>query len=204
MDPKLTRSHEHLKSETVSYIINSGFSRNSQKHIRRIQKQIEDKFSDIVWALPPDSLHITLMDWLAPFVDYGEHSDIVFHDIVGEYSHNLREILGRFTSLQLHFNTIKVSPTTIFIQATDSSLYNEIRGAFLERTDLLPNTKRPPTIVHTSIVRFTKEYDLTFIEDFVSRLKIDFIEEVKEFRLVRETQLPMLEYEIIDSFCIGR
>lgn len=202
MESEKTIRHEHLKGETVSYVINSSFSDEFKNYIETIQEKIKDQFGNVVWNIPKESLHITLMDWLAPFVDYGKHPDELFKEIETEYKTVLREVLADVVLNPLHFETIKVSPTTIFIQANNDSSLNKIRETFLQKINLLPNTKQPPHIAHSSIIRFTQEYELAPIEKCISSLEIHFTETLSEFRLVRETKLPMLEYEVIDVFPI--
>lgn len=202
MNNVLTQRHEHLEGKTISYVVNSGFSKSAQQCIASIQRKIEKEFGEAVWSIPKASLHITLMDWLAPFVDYGEDPDILFRKISSEYTKALIAALHEVRFVHIHFDTICVSPTTIFLQASKSDQLNRIREHVLKSIELLPSTKEPPDITHASIIRFTKETPIAPIAEYVSGLDISLEETLDEFRLVRETKLPMLEYEIIDTFKI--
>ena len=87
----------------------------------------------------------------------------------------------------------------IMIGQDDGSM-QQIRQKFLDNVDLLPQTKRPPGIIHSSIVRFRKEQKLQPIIDFVAQEKLSLNLAISAFRLVRETSLPMLEYEVIKEY----
>lgn len=200
IDMKKTQRHEHTEKNTISYVINSGISDKLARKVEKMQKVLKAEFGDIIWLLPKDALHITLMDWLAPFVDYQGHPDELFDKLKEEYIGVLKTVLQDQKSIQVYFNIVKVSPTTIIIQGKDDGSYAQIRKKFLEKIDLLPGTKFPPGIVHASIARFAGEDDMQKAEEIVPKLSIDLTETVKEFRLVRETKLPMLEYEVLERF----
>ena len=200
IENKLTKRHEHINGETVSYVINSALSLGLRSEIIRLQLQLIANFPAVVWLIPEGSLHITLMDWLAPFTNYNESPDNLYLKIKDEYIVTLKLILENKNKLNIHFNEIKVSATTVFIQASLDEELNQIRSAFLEKIALIPGTKPPANITHISIARFAGEYDLKILADFVERLTIDYKEVINEWRLVRETKLPMLEYKVIENF----
>jgi len=195
-----TRRHGHLGKESVSYVINSGFSEIATQHIYELQGKIKEKFTDKVWLLPNEALHITLMDWFAPFVDYGDDPDKLFEKYRADYTNELEKILTNQRAIKIHFDSVKTSPVTIFVEGSDDGSFGRIRKEFIASEKLLPGTKPPANIVHTSIARFTGEHSLTEVENFLSTLEVDFTEEIEEFRLIRESKSNMLEYKIIDKF----
>lgn len=200
MENKLTRRHEHINGETISYVINSGLSPGLCLEIVDLQRKIIKNFPSAVWPVPDESLHITLMDWLAPFTDYSGNPDNLYLKIKDEYTIALKSVLQNKNKLSIHFDEIRVSSTTIYIQASLDRELNQIRSDFLEKVALLPGTKPPANITHISIARFAGEYDLKPITDYLSRLSIEYKELISEWRLVRETKLPMLEYKVIEKF----
>lgn len=201
-EDSFTQRHPDLEKETVSYVLNTELSESGREAILKLQGQLKERLGKVLWLLPPDALHITLMDWLAPFVEYGDDPDKLFREHRHVYEEALREVLADIHPISVHFERIQVSPSTIHIEGSEDGSFAEIRGHFLEQIELLPGTKPAPDIVHASVARFTGKTDLREAEECVSDLSIDLTELVQGFRLVRETKLPMLEYEIIEEFSL--
>lgn len=86
------------------------------------------------------------------------------------------------------------------MQGTDNGEFKSIREQFLDKIELLPNTKRPPEIIHSTIARFQKEQELQPIVDFIAREELAFEQVVSSFRLVREAVIPQLEHELIKNY----
>lgn len=191
---------DNLGLEVKGYVINSGFSEENQKLIETIQNKLKNKFENSIWLFPQTSLHITLMDWFAPLVKYSEDPDVLFNRYKAEYEKVLTDILGEQDAIKIHFNTIEVSPTAIYLQGTDEGSYTRIRNKFLQKIELVSGTKKPPKIIHSTIARFDKEINLLEVKDFVASLNIDFYETVSKFRLIKETRVLMQEFEVIRMF----
>ena len=103
-------------------------------------------------------------------------------------------------SIALHFDTIGVSAGAVYRQAHDHGTFQHIRDSFLRETELLPGTKQPPKIIHTTIARFLKEISLADVQKYIADEVIDQTELVTRFRLVNETQIPMLGFEVLKSY----
>lgn len=171
--------------------------------IDNIQTRLHEKFSGAIWVAPRDSLHITLMDWLAPLVDYGEDKDKLFHSVENRYIEALVEVLEGQRPIQVTFDTIEVYPAAIIVKGHDDGSYQRIREKFLEKVELLPGTKQPPKIIHATICKFLKKIDVSEVEDFVRQVKpLRFQEGVSEFRLARESQIFMLTHEVLRRFTL--
>ena len=192
-----TKRHPHLNAETIDYVVNSVFEHSSQNHVIEIQRNIGDQFKEI-WNLPPQSLHVTLMDWLAPFVEYPQPVDELYSELSDNYVSTLKDILRNVQPFKIHFNEIFASETTIVIRGDDGGVHNRIREEFLEKVELLPGTKPPAEIVHSSIARFSGPCDKKKIDEFLRDIDIDFTSKVSEFRIVRESIMPMLDFNIIE------
>jgi len=188
----------------IGYIVNSGVSEGLYRQIHAIQTKLNDRFPGAIWTAPRDSLHITLMDWLAPLVDYGKNKDELFRSIENRYTEALAEVLGKQRSIQVTFDTIEVYPAAIIVKGHDDASYQHIRESFLEKIELLPGTKPPPTIIHTTICKFLKQIDVGEVEDLVHQAgSLRFQEEITEFRLARESQIFMLTHEILRRFTLS-
>lgn len=197
-----TNGRDYLNQSAVGYMVNTLVGESTQNEIKSLQDTFVSEFQDAVWATPTDALHITLLDWLAPLVDYKDDKDRVFQKINLEYDEVLRSILGTIKPIDVTFNKVAVSSSAIAIIADEKSIqvFNNIRARFLEKVDLLPNTKQPPNIVHSTIVRFVSEISLVKVKKVADTLDFSFVEHVNGFQLVRETTLPMLEYSVIKEY----
>ena len=63
---------------SVGYVLHTYLGQSSQKEVSALQQPFSKEFPDIVQPAEPHALHITLLDWLAPLVDYGEDKDDIF------------------------------------------------------------------------------------------------------------------------------
>ncbi len=200
-----TDSSDYLNKSAVGYMVNTLLSEPSRNEIKQLQDTFVAEFGYPVWATPVDSLHITLLDWLAPLVDYSGSKDRIFREIKPKYDKALGEILSNVDPISLTFGKIIVSQSAIVIVADKKSTqaFNDIRQKFLSKIDLLPNTKQPPNIVHSTIIRFVDEIPMKKAMSIANSLNCSFIEQVSSFQLVREARLPMLEYSVIKLYHLG-
>lgn len=199
---RTVNNRDYLNQTAVGYMINTLLSEPTQYEIKNLQDTFVSKFPDVVWATPTSALHVTLLDWLAPLVDYDDDKDRVFEKINPRYDSVLSSILATVEPIDVTFNSFIVSSSAIAIVADEKStqIFNDIRQMFLEKIDLLPNTKQPPNIVHSTIVRFVGEVALDNVKKLTETLDFSFVEHIDEFQLVRETTLPMLNYSVIKKY----
>jgi hypothetical protein len=195
-----TSSYSELNLDVTGYMLNTCFGDENKKRIADLQQIFIDKFDPAIYAIPVDSLHITLMDWVAPLVDYGKDKDVLFHSLYDKYDHVVDNILKNVGEIHITFDTIKASTGAIFITGHDNGQFQSIRDEFMDKIDLMPGTKRPPSIIHATIARFAQEIDLTVVQDFVSNQGINFTQRIESFRLVNEKKIPMLEYDIVKKY----
>ncbi|MBH1980459.1 hypothetical protein I8H89_02985 [Candidatus Saccharibacteria bacterium] len=149
-------------------------------------------------------MHITLMDWLAPLVEYSEDKDKLFEEIFPQYNAILEEILKDFEPINVSFSEFVVSASAIAIKGDNqgTEIFNQIREQFLSRVDLLPDTKRPPNIVHTTIARFIGSIAIEDVSNLLDKLSPSIDETVTGFQLVRETKVPMIEYSTLRHYSL--
>jgi hypothetical protein len=186
----------------LGYLVNSSPSEKLYKTIHKIQTKLEKRFPGAIWIAPKDSLHITLIDWLAPLVDYGQDKDELFRSIKDDYTKVLAEILQHQAPIQVAFDTLEVHPTAIIVKGHDDGSYQRIRERFLENVELLPGTKPPPKIIHTTMCKFLEQIDVDEVANFLRNESLYIEEQVAEFRLARETQIFMLEHDILKRFSL--
>jgi hypothetical protein len=151
--------------------------------------------------MPADSLHVTLLDWFAPLVEYGQEKDTLFEQYFNEYDAALIAALTNVpVPISVHFSEVRVSQNAVFIVGTDKGEFASIRQSFLDEAELLPGTKRPPVIIHSTIVRFAGEIPMQALREFVDELAINFVETVDHFRLTRESVIPMQEFGVVKEY----
>jgi len=190
-----------LKKPALGYMMNSGFSDVNADILANLISEIDAEFSEAVFCMPKPSLHITLLDWIAPLTDYdGQDKDRLYETISGDYDRAMADILSSLGPIEVHFDEIVVSPNTIFVRGHDDGSFQKIREQFLEKVELLPGTKLPPQIIHSSLARFTKPIDLGKINAFMASKAVNIIETVTSFRLVRSTREPQLEFEVLKQY----
>jgi len=183
-------------------MLNVGLSDANQQAVVLLNEKIKTKFGEVILAQPGGALHITLMDWVAPLVNYIDDWDELFAKIFTTNDKVLSRQLENLHSFDIIFDTIRVSPAAIFIQGHDNGQFRRVRDDFVEEVGLPPGTKQPPRIVHCTIARFDKAVDLGPIKEYVETLNTNFIQRVEAFRLVREVEMPMLSYEVIKNYTL--
>ena len=195
-----TVPHPYLGHEFIGYVINSDFSKASQDKIAELQQKFVNELGDDVYTTEPERLHITLMDWVAPLVDYHRDKDKIFKEIFEQYDQAVEKSIKGIGPIDVQFCIVSVGPEAIFLIGEDTGQYKAIRDSFLRQISLLPNTKMPPKIVHTTIARFSKVTDLEPIREFAIGQSIDFTERVNYFRLLRSTDTTMKDPKIIKRY----
>lgn len=202
---ELTQPVDWLQQPYVGYVVNTVFSENDSHNIHELIQEIKHEFGDAVFCASPESLHITLLDWIAPLVEYDEPDKAkLFDQVKSEYDQAMTTALSTVQPFTVTFNQIHISPTTIYITAEDSGQFQEIRQTFLDNASLLPGTKLPPTIIHSSLARFTKPIKLDIVKDFLAGKTLDVTQTVDSFRLVHTAREPMLEYTVLKTYTIGQ
>lgn len=188
----------------VGYMLNSSLSTENQAKVADLQAILAQEYGDALWLTPPETLHITLLDWLAPLVDYKADKGQLFEELFSSYDKALAQILNNIGGIEVAFNKLQASPGAIFIQGSDDGQFNAIRNEFTSRINLLPGTKQPPSIIHFTAARFIKEIELEPLRKLLATQPVYFKQTINQFRLVRETKIPMLEYEVVKQYKLKR
>lgn len=184
--------------------MNTAFSLENTQVISDLTREIEREYGEKVFVMPNKSLHITLLDWIAPLVDYeGQDKKALFSRLKSTYDSALSDILSNFAPITVRFTELKVYPSTIILLGHDEGQFQAIRDQFIDTIELLPNTKKPPTIIHSSLARFRDAIPLAEVEEFISQKNVDITQQVDNFRLVHTTAEPMLEFEILKKYALG-
>ena len=198
---ELSQPVDWVNKSFVGYIVNAELSNRNREILGKLIDEIQATFRDSVFCMPNYSLHTTLLDWIAPLIDYGgEDKDRLFAQIQLNYDKAMSEILSSIKPITVHFDELRVSPSTIFMVGHDHGEFQKIRERFLEKVELLRGTKPPPQIIHCSLARFTKPIDLSLVSSFLANKTLNITQTVTNFRLIRTTKEPMLEFEVLKCY----
>lgn len=190
-----------VEKPSLGYAMNSEFSEATNAVLTRLMQEIKAAFPDSIFCPPPDKLHITLLDWIAPLVDYdGRDKDALYAELRPIYDRAITQAMASVGPITVHFDEINLSPNTIYIVGHDQGQFARIRQYFLDHVDLLPGTKLPPQIIHSSLARFTKPIDLVPVREFLASKTIDITETVTGFRLIRTVREPILEFDLLKRY----
>lgn len=189
-----------IERPVLGYMLNTLPDEESRKKIADLQMKVNQRFGDIIWSTPPNTLHITLMDWVAPLVDYEKDKKILFDELFPTYDAALTQILKDYGPITVNFTEAKATPGAIIATGQDKGLFNDIRSRFLSEVELPPNTKEPPTIVHSTIARYRKRVKLEPIADFIAQHPLTFTLKVDHFRLVREDVAPQIKHVLLKKY----
>jgi hypothetical protein len=198
---RISEPVEWLHKPCIGYAVNAGMSVEGQATLAPLLGELEETFGDKVYNMPLSRLHVTLLDWIAPLVDYnGENKDTLFNNLRTSYDAAMAQAIGERLPITVRFSEICVSPSTIYIRGYDDGTFDRIRHDFVSQVELLPGTKRPPSIIHSSLARFTGEVELNAVEEFLNEKTINFDEKVSEFRLIKSEREPMSDYKVLKSY----
>lgn len=200
----LTEISRNNNRKVSGYMLNIGFSKDNQKKIVGIIKDIKDTFGNVILDQPAEALHVTLMDWIAPLVEYDRDRDVLFKEGFPQYDKTFSELTDKSAPFTVIFDTIKVSPAAIYIQGYDAGQFKSLRDAFMAETTLVSGTKQPPKIIHCTIARFGAEVEMGEIERHVETISIHLEQNVDGYRLVHETETPMLAFEVLKRYQLLR
>jgi hypothetical protein len=190
----------NLTQRVTGYIVNSALSDDAAVAIGNMQNRLNKSFPDVIWNVPRYALHITLMDWLAPLVDYGQNKDTLFDTYGNKYDETLTDILRDQPPIDVSFDALEAHPGAVILRGHDNGAYQNIRDQFARKTELLPGTKPAPSIIHTTICKFLGEIELADVKAILADSPISNQEKVSEFRLTRETQVFMLNFAVLKRY----
>ncbi len=197
---EMTEPYRDKGREVVGFMLNAGLGSDTTSRVADAQDKLVETWGKAIYCPPAESLHITLMDWIAPLVDYGKEKDEIFREIYSDYDKVFREVIENMSTIKVSFREIHISSNAIIIVGTDGGQFRSIRQGFLDKVELLPGTKRPPSIIHCTIARFNEAIELEPIKHFIDHIQFFAEENVKSFRLVKETRTPMLDYTVHGNY----
>jgi len=188
--------------EYVGFVINAVFSDENTRQINGWLDGLRKVAPEGIYCMPPKSLHITVLDWIAPLVDYdGRDKRAMYEEMSPAYEPVFRRITDQVAPFDVHFTEVRVTPGTIILVGQDDGQFQSVRSQFVSSVTRPDGSKQPPNIIHSSLARFVApEIDLVPVEQYVSEHPLDLTQHIAEFRLVETIREPMQEFTVLDTF----
>lgn len=193
-------SAEWIGKSIIGYVVVAIFSQSGKEQIGKLLDALKAELPDVLWAMPPEALHITLCEIILSLQDYTVDKNELFEQKRGIYEDGLKNILSSQTKISINFNGLEASPKAIIIRGSDDGSFQKLRKQIIENIPLPEATKPPPNILHASIARYLREVELSRVKGIVNEHSIDFREVVEEFRLIKSVKAPLLEYETLQLY----
>ena len=198
--PKLSIATSGIGEYSDGYMSNIALDVDAATQVSALQQKIGHAFSKGVWFQPEDSLHITLFDFIAPKVEYDVPRRELFRQQHETIFDTMAQLAVESHTFTITLQSIHVSQSAIYLQGKDDGSVRAIRDRFTELYDLDERTKKPPAIIHSTIGRFTNAADIHDLNEYIQEMEVNIDVPVKHLRLVHERRLPMLDYEILDTW----
>ncbi|WP_199441484.1 2'-5' RNA ligase family protein [Umezawaea beigongshangensis] len=189
--------------DAVGYLVNAALSPAAQDAVRGLQALLDARLPGALWLAPAHSLHITLLDWIAPLVTYEEDPHRLFERVFPECDRALAAVVAGRSPVEVRFDEVVVSERAIIVRGRDDGSFASIRKAFTAAVELPPGTKPAPRIVHATIARYREAVDLDDLARYAGGIGPGPAETVRSFRLVRENVLPMLAHDHLRDYPLG-
>lgn len=172
--------------------------------IYRIQKRFIDAFGDDVFCPKGPELHMTLLNWIDPFISYPRDKGEVFHEIRESCSSLMREILSAHVPFSIAFHKLEYRGNCIILEGFDQGECATIRNHFLTQKVLPKENHQPPRDIHITFLTFRKAVDKSTVLRILDEETISILEQVDMFRLSFCPKPRMQEHTEMERFYFGR
>lgn len=189
-----------LEKESIGYVVNIECSSAFHEAVSDMRNVFSRAFGASLYLPPQGSMHITVVDYLTTLASYEENEDEFYRVHKVELDRAIRRALEGVAPFALSFDTVELYQPCIIAKAKPSPELASIRSTFLEQIQLHPQTKRPPNIVHSTLVAFRDKVPYVQAQELLSTFPLSFTEEVHSLRLMRETKNRGQAQEIICEY----
>lgn len=184
-----------------AYALVALLSLEARTSVVQLQKTLQAELGDALWLMPPEALHITLLEIIQP-KPYSQDKQALFERHREEYLTGTAAVMEKVRPVTAIFNEMVVSPQAVILKTQSGERFNAIRRDLLDKLPLPAETSAPPDIIHTSIARFTQEIDLELVGRAAGKLDIELKETTTEFQLVHNIVPPLLKYKTLQTYLL--
>jgi 2'-5' RNA ligase len=197
----LTSSNPTYEAACDGFIAVAPLDPAVQQSIAGLQAKLAERFSaEAFWIPTGDQLHITVAHVLSPEVTYDEPAPEIFGRVGQQAMRALDIAVQDRPTDTVVFDTVEAFADAIIVRGHDSGELDAVRQTFVDNFDLPAGTRRPPTIIHSTIARYRKPLNLEEVQEFVSSLAIDSSTDISEIHLVHERQIFMQASDILQTY----
>jgi len=193
-----THPSDRIGRISEEYSLIALLSQDSVQSLLPIEKLLQDDFSEEVYFFGPAQRHLTITAIMRDMT-FGDRTRSEFlkreHDIIA----SLHAVIDRHTAFAVHFDTVRATQDAVIIESPDSAALNRLRTEII---DTLSVPYAPATIAHSTIARFRTETSVESLNARLALIDINFTEHIEELLLVRETIMPLEQYEVIARFSL--
>lgn len=186
----------------LGFVINAAFSKDNQRILSDWLAGLRQQAPEGLYAMTPEGLHITVLDWIAPLFAYsGVDKHELFKRLRPEYEQTFERITARIAPFSVTFTELRVTPGTIILTGQDDGQFSKLREAFTSSITLPEGAKAPPTIIHSSLARFVPPaVPLGPIMEYCAKHPLQIEQPIKAFRLIETRSEPMRDFTVLRSF----
>jgi hypothetical protein len=201
MEPSHSTPIDWLGASVNGFVTQATFSPDNQARIAAWLEGLKHVTPGGIHYMAGDGLHITLLDWVAPLIDYGEDKQALYDRLYPKYDPVLTRLTVATPAFDVHFNEVRITPTTVILVGQDDGQFASLRARFTEAEPLPEKGKQPPVLIHSSLLRFiAPAIDLSPVRDYIESNPLDLVQHIDSFRLVHLIKEPMMKYEIIKTY----
>lgn len=194
------KTKPYVQTSGLDFSINVLLDNNATNLVHSIQEILHDRLLDTLWLMPAKALHITIMDWISFFNNYHQDKEHLFENLFLDYDAVLTEILKHYGNpFEIELYELRVTPDAIVLLGNDDGSIARIRGEFMSRVNLPPETNQPPSIIHSTIARYNSVIPLTSAERALPIFKPIKIR-VSGFCLHKFTHSPLEDLKLIKRY----
>ena len=193
-----THPSDRIGRISEEYSLIALLSQDSAQALLPIEKLLQDDFSEEVYCFRPAQRHLTITAIMRD-ITFGERTRSEFlkreHDIIT----SLHAVIDHRKAFAVHFDTVRATQDAVIIESPDIDAINGLRTEII---DTLSVPYAPATIAHSTIARFRTETSVESLNARLALIDINFTEHIEELLLVRETIMPLEQYEVIARFSL--
>lgn len=202
-ESQLTISSE-LNQPADGYIVIAPLSEHAKKQIATLQDEYVQAFGrENVWVPSGDQLHITFCHLVSPDASYKEERATIFSRLRPLAVAALEETIPQNFGTSCTFDRIEAYPAAVIVRAMDDGTFHNLRSSFVNTVTLPSATRKPPEIIHTTLVRFLSPIDFGEVQNVTEHVLAKFVpfsETVSRLQLIHEKKIFVQEQEVLTEF----
>lgn len=188
--------------DNLGFVVNAAFSADNARRLTEWLDGLQRAVPEGLYCMPPEGLHITVLDWVAPLFDYdGADKRALYESLREDYDTAFRRITDSMAPFEVRFDELRVTPGTIILTGQDGGQFESLRAQFMDSVQLPAGGKQPPTIIHSSLARFVAQaIDLAPVQAYADANPLDLVQPVTAFRLIETRREPMQDFTVLDTY----